>query len=133
MFVGAHRIAPDKAIEIFRGLDKSELSPEGLNAKAETIQFVYKTKYNALASAVKTAIDREINKQKQQTRKAMEENVNYDQNSMDKIRKQFYGAIDSIMNELGINKDGEELSQEDITLNEAKFYHLFNKINQKRF
>lgn len=129
MFVGAHRIAPNKAIEIFRGLDKSELNSEGINNQADKIQFAYKTKYNVLASAVKAAIDREFNKQKQQNKKAMEESINYGHNPMDK----FYGAIDNIMNELGINKDGEELSQEDISLNEAKFYHLFNKINQKRF
>jgi ribosome assembly protein YihI (activator of Der GTPase) len=51
---------------------------------------------------------------------------------------QFYSEIDSLMANMGISKDGNDdgdlsMSQEEMQLNEAKFYRLFNKINQKRF
>lgn len=145
MFVGSHRIAPDKAIRIFQGLNKEEL-----NAQADNVRFEFKVEYNRLISNVKTELKRiEANKNtNQQTKKVMEESIICDNNNqaptptdasngMDKATKNFYSAIDSFMNQLGIDKDGQDdelnMSQEDIVLNEARFYHLFNKINKPRF
>ena len=144
MYVGAHRIDPDKAIEIFRGLDK-----EAITAKADDVRFSYKTVYNKLATSIKTTIETDQNKAAQaKPKKAMEENFNYDNvqqeqtamggDAMQKTRNQFYNAIDNFMGNLGIEKDGQDeddmnMSPEEIMMNEAKFYSLLNKINKSRF
>lgn len=127
MFVGAHRIAPEMALQIFRGLNKEEL-----NAKAEKLNFEYKTIYNKLSANINKEI--RVNSVDTQQRQAMEESVNNMGNAMN----QFYSEIDSLMANMGISKDGNgdddlSMSQEEMQLNEAKFYRLFNKINQKRF
>lgn len=144
MYVGAHRIDPDKAIEIFRGLDK-----EAISAKADDVRFSYKTVYNKLATSVKTTIETDQSKAAQaKPKKAMEENFNYDNvqqeqtvmdgDVMQKSRKQFYNAIDNFMGNLGIEKDGQDeddmnMSPEEMMMNEAKFYSLLNKMNKSRF
>lgn len=122
MFVGAHRIAPEMALQIFRGLNK-----EDAYAKADKINFEYKTIYNSLCAYINKKIG--INDGEKSQRQVMEESANG--------MAQFYSAIDSLMAKMGISRDGDEddfgMSQEDMLVNEATFYRMYKKITHPNF
>jgi hypothetical protein len=125
MFVGAHRIAPEKAITIFRGLNKDEI-----NTKAEDLNFNYKTIYRKLTNSINSAIKMQYGFERKQPRKAMEENIGHTETPMEN----FYSEIDNIFNTMAIDKNGEDtISPEEQQLAEAKFYRMYNKIAHPNF
>lgn len=126
MFVGSHRIAPEQAIEIFRGLNKDEI-----NAEAEKLDFQYKTIYRKLVQSINNIISVQTSVNQPKQRKVMEENVN-----MNNLVGDFYTSIDNVLNILGLDKDGNDkvdVTQEEFQLNEAKFYAILNKLNNPNF
>lgn len=128
MYVGEHRIAPEMALEIFRGLDQ-----EALHTKAEKVRFDYKIVYNKLTKLISGELNNMACENGKQTKVAMAESMMRGNNVMN----QFYAEIDALMNELGIHddtvNDGINLTNEERRLTEAKFYSLLNKMNNSNF
>jgi hypothetical protein len=128
MYVGEHRIAPEMALEMFRGLDQ-----EALHAKAENVRFTYKNVYNKLTKLISGEFNNMAYENGKQTKAAMAESMMRGNNAM----SQFYAEIDALMNELGIHddtvNDGINMTNEERRLTEAKFYSLLNKMNNSNF
>ena len=128
MYVGEHRIAPEMALEMFRGLDQN-----ALHAKADDVRFTYKNVYNKLTKLISGELNNMACENGEQTKVAMAESMMRGNNVMN----QFYAEIDALMNELGIHdntvNDGINLTNEERKLTEAKFYTVLNKMNNSNF